>query len=149
MFFFVILMNPFNIFLFHVLLLNPFGELFILLLKYYSSSNITNMFGNWINGINKKVKARICTGVCALTWTIWNCQNDVIFNKTKVLRKLQVTRQASYWIHLWSYLLLADQLDHLDTGGNNRLYYKMHRCFLHVWFRWLIHVETLSDICDL
>jgi hypothetical protein len=34
-------------------------------------SNITNMFGNWLNGIDKKTKAKICIGVLALCWTIW------------------------------------------------------------------------------
>jgi hypothetical protein len=43
-------------------------------------TNVTNLFGNWLNKINKKIKARISVGVRALVWTIWNCQNDVVFN---------------------------------------------------------------------
>jgi hypothetical protein len=45
-------------------------------------TNVTNMFGNWLNGIDKKVKSQIRIGVCALVWTIWNCQNDVVFSKS-------------------------------------------------------------------
>jgi hypothetical protein len=30
-------------------------------------ANITNMFCNWLNGVDNKVKARIQVGVCALT----------------------------------------------------------------------------------
>jgi hypothetical protein len=39
--------------------------------------NITNLFGNWLNGICKKTKEQIRVGVCALVWTIWHCQNEV------------------------------------------------------------------------
>jgi hypothetical protein len=44
-------------------------------------ANITNLFGNWLNGIGKKTKALIRVGVCALVWAIWNCCNDVVFNR--------------------------------------------------------------------
>jgi hypothetical protein len=43
--------------------------------------NITNLFGNWLNGIDKKTKEQIRVGVCALVWTIWNCRNEVVFNR--------------------------------------------------------------------
>jgi hypothetical protein len=33
-------------------------------------SNITNMFGNWLNGADKTDKARIRIGVSALCWSI-------------------------------------------------------------------------------
>jgi hypothetical protein len=36
-------------------------------------SNIKNMFGKWLNGIDKFVKAQIRIGICALVWAIWNC----------------------------------------------------------------------------
>jgi hypothetical protein len=29
-------------------------------------ANVTNMFGNWLNGVQKQIKAQICVGVCAL-----------------------------------------------------------------------------------
>jgi hypothetical protein len=28
--------------------------------------NVTNLFGNWLNGIDKQIKERIRVGVCAL-----------------------------------------------------------------------------------
>jgi hypothetical protein len=35
-------------------------------------ANFTNMFGNWLNGVNKNDKARICISVLALCWsTAW------------------------------------------------------------------------------
>jgi hypothetical protein len=45
------------------------------------STNITNMFGNWLNGIYKKTEARIRIGVSALCLSIWKCWNNVIFNR--------------------------------------------------------------------
>jgi hypothetical protein len=47
-------------------------------------TNIKNMFDNWLNGINKKTKARICICILALCWSIWKCRNNVIFNKVGV-----------------------------------------------------------------
>jgi exosome complex RNA-binding protein Rrp4 len=31
-------------------------------------SNVNNLFGNWLNMIDKKTKTQICVGVCALVW---------------------------------------------------------------------------------
>jgi hypothetical protein len=47
----------------------------------HSPMNITNRFGNLLNGIDKKINDRIHVGVCALVWTIWNCWNEVVFNR--------------------------------------------------------------------
>jgi hypothetical protein len=44
-------------------------------------SNITNMFGNWLNGVTKIDKAKIRIGVLALCWAIWISRNDIVFNK--------------------------------------------------------------------
>jgi hypothetical protein len=41
--------------------------------------NITNMFGNWLMGVDKKESAQIRVGVCALLWALWNVRNDYIF----------------------------------------------------------------------
>jgi hypothetical protein len=34
-------------------------------------ANITNLFGNWLNGVAKKDKGHIRAGMCALLWAIW------------------------------------------------------------------------------
>ena len=59
-------------------------------------TNITNMFGNWLNGVDKSSKARIRIGVSALCWSIWRCRNDVIFNKSKKL----IFCRLSIWWHI-------------------------------------------------
>jgi hypothetical protein len=35
-------------------------------------TNITNMFGNWLNGVPKEIKDRIRSIVLGLCWSIWN-----------------------------------------------------------------------------
>jgi hypothetical protein len=61
-------------------------------------SNITNMFGNWLNGVPKMDKANIRMGVSALCWAIWTSRNDLVFNKKKGTNFLQVIRRALHWI---------------------------------------------------
>jgi hypothetical protein len=47
-------------------------------------NNMTNLFGNWLHGVNKQDKAQIRVGTCALLWAIWNPRiNDIIFNRSK------------------------------------------------------------------
>jgi hypothetical protein len=46
-------------------------------------ANVTNMFRNCLNGVEKQTKARIHVGVCALIWAIWNCRNYLVFNKKR------------------------------------------------------------------
>jgi hypothetical protein len=80
------------------------------------SRNIKNLFGNWLNGIDKITNARISIGVCAILRAIWNCWNDVIFNNANRSLFLSVIHKATYWITLWSFLLSEDQRVHMDFG---------------------------------
>ena len=82
----------------------------------YPPHSITNMFGSWLNGIDKASKARIRIGVAAILWAIWNCRNDIVFNKTTSTHYLQVIHKACFWIHSWSLLLPADQRGLMDVG---------------------------------
>ena len=77
-------------------------------------ANVTNLFGNWLKGVPKETKAHIRIEVCAILWEIWNCRNDVVFNKSVNANFLQVMDRATYWINLWSFLLLVDQQDSMD-----------------------------------
>ena len=84
-------------------------------------TNIANMFGLWLNGIDSKTKARIRIGVSALLWSIWNCRNDIVFNKSNGAHYLQVINRAIYWINSWSLLLPVDQRALMDTGCTRML----------------------------
>jgi hypothetical protein len=65
-----------------------------------SPTNITNMFGSWLNGMDNKTKSCIRIGVCALVWAIWNCRNDIIFNRATRVQFLQAINKTTYWINM-------------------------------------------------
>jgi hypothetical protein len=66
--------------------------------------NITNLFENWLAGLNKKDAKQIKIGMCAIVWALWNTRNGHVFNKPKASSFLQVIPMATYWNHTWSYL---------------------------------------------
>jgi hypothetical protein len=110
------------------------------------SKNVTNALDNWLNGIDKKIKAQTYVGVFAVGWAIWIFGNDIIFNKADVPSFLHLIYKATYWIHTWfffscepagsfeyCYRLMAVVQD-LQPGGS-LLNYTMHRSFLYALFR--------------
>jgi hypothetical protein len=46
----------------------------------YPPSDVANMFGNWLWGIDNKYRILISVGAQALIWLLWLCRNDLIFN---------------------------------------------------------------------
>ena len=78
--------------------------------------NTTNLFGNWLTGVNKKDKEHIRVGVCVLLWAIWHVRNNFIFNKASFPSFMQVIPLASHWIRTWSFLLPQDQRQDMVTG---------------------------------
>ena len=83
-------------------------------------TNVSNMFGNWLNGVDKKTKARIHIGVSAICWSIWNCRNNLVFNRQNTFHVLQVIHMTVHWIQLWAFLLPSDQRE-LMVAGCTRL----------------------------
>ena len=79
-------------------------------------SNVSNMFGNWLHGVEKKTKAQIRVGTCALVWSLWNYRNDIIFNKRANTNFFQVIHMATHFIHEWSFLLPEAQRASMDFG---------------------------------
>jgi len=45
-------------------------------------NNINTLFGTWLDGIEPQTARHIRVGVCALLWAVWNCRNDLVFNRT-------------------------------------------------------------------
>jgi hypothetical protein len=52
------------------------------------------MFGNWLNGIDKKTKDRIHIGVSALVWSIWRCRNNIFLT----MLENQISCRLSIWL---------------------------------------------------
>ena len=80
--------------------------------------DITSLFGTWLAGVGQITAARIRIGICPLLWAIWNCRNDIIFNRQHNLTFLQVIFRATAWIRTWSLLTPMDSREPLVTGCN-------------------------------
>jgi hypothetical protein len=55
------------------------------------------------------MKGLIWVGTTALCWAIWQCRNDVIFNKIKTNYVMQVILRGAYWLHSWAQLQHVEQ----------------------------------------
>jgi hypothetical protein len=71
----------------HLFLPCPFARIILRIVCFAYSipppTNITNMFSNWLNDVNKCDKSRILIGMSALCWAIWTCRNGYVFDKQK------------------------------------------------------------------
>jgi hypothetical protein len=81
---------------------------------------MTNLFGNWLHGVNKHDKAQIRVGAFDLLWAIMNTRNDIIFNRYKQSSFFQVIPLASHWLRIWS-CLQSEELHQDMVSGYNRL----------------------------
>jgi hypothetical protein len=79
-------------------------------------TNITNLFGNWLNGVDRQSKAFIRVGVSALCWSIWRTRNDLIFNKKQSFHYLQVILMVAHWVQLWALLSPEGLRDAMASG---------------------------------
>lgn len=41
--------------------------------------NLNECFGRWLKSFSKDNKQLVLVGFSAILWTIWRCQNDVVF----------------------------------------------------------------------
>ena len=79
-------------------------------------NSINTLFGTWLDGIDVVTTRHIRVGVCALLWAIWNCRNDLVFNRTTNIHFLQVVFRATTLIRMWSLLTPTEAMEHLVTG---------------------------------
>ena len=80
-------------------------------------TSVNALFGTWLNGVEPDLARHIRVGVCALLWTIWNCRNDLVFNRTSQIHFLQVIFRATALIRSWSLLTPMEARKHLVTGS--------------------------------
>ena len=80
-------------------------------------NNINTLFGTWLDGIDSETARHIRVGVCALLWAVWNCRNDLVFNRTTNINFLQVIFRATALIRMWSLLTPTEARERLVTGS--------------------------------
>ena len=108
----------------HLFLSSPFARLvWRIVFSTYNippPTNITNMFGNWLNGIDKNTKARIRIGVSALVWSIWNCRNNIVFNRKDSTNfcRLFIWRSTGYSYVVLCYQRISESSWLLDATGS-------------------------------
>jgi hypothetical protein len=71
---------------------------------------ITNIFGNWLDGIDNRFKKHIRVGAIAFIWSLWLYRNDNVFND-KNSSILQVIYRAIGTLRLWSSLQRLEDRD--------------------------------------
>lgn len=79
-------------------------------------NSINAFFGTWLQGVDVQVAKLIRVGSCALFWVVWNCKNDLVFNRQRDIHFLQVIVRASALIRTWSLLTPVKAREPLVTG---------------------------------
>ena len=82
-----------------------------------SPTSINMLFGTWLDGVNLDVARHIRVGVCALLWAVWNCRNDLVFNRATNFHFLQVIFRATALIRMWSLLTPTKARRRLATAS--------------------------------
>ena len=66
--------------------------------------SMSHIFGNWLVGVDKRIKNLILVGASALCWVLWLSRNDMVFDKSPSKSYLQVLFRATYWLRCWTQL---------------------------------------------
>ena len=80
-------------------------------------NSVSTLFEMCFVGIEYEIARHIRVGVCALLWAIWNCRNDLAFNRTTIIHFLQVLSRANALIRMWSLLTPTEARERLVTGS--------------------------------
>jgi hypothetical protein len=78
-------------------------------------TNVSDLFGNWLNGFHRKLRNQIMIGAAALCWALWLNRNEVVFIRTSANNSLQVIFRTTHWIRTWSKLSKEEEIDLLKS----------------------------------
>jgi hypothetical protein len=74
------------------------------------SRSVTNIFDNWLNGVDTRYKTLIRVGAVAVVWMLWLCRNDKVFND-KNSSLMQVIYRCTALLRSWSPLQRLEDRD--------------------------------------
>ena len=80
-------------------------------------NTINTLFGTWLDELDSETARHIRVGVCALLWAVWNCRNDLVFNRTTKIHFLQVIFWVTTLIRMRSLLTPTEASERLVTGS--------------------------------
>ena len=80
-------------------------------------SSVSNIFGNWLNGIPKDYNPLVLVGAAALCWSIRRCRNAVVFYNKKH-SFLQVIFATTHWLRTWAILQRPSSQDTLVAASH-------------------------------
>jgi hypothetical protein len=95
---------------------------------------VPNMFGTWLQGLDKEEKSLVLAGAAATCWAIWRCRNDVVFNRKVVPSPSQVIYSVIHWLRTWNILQKPGSRD-MVLATCRRLEEVLRVCFsqVHGW----------------
>ena len=76
----------------------------------YPPSSVTNIFGNWLHGIDNRDRVHIRVGAIALLWSLWLCRNNAVFD-AKMSSPMQVIFHCAHLLREWSTLQKPEHRD--------------------------------------
>jgi hypothetical protein len=78
--------------------------------------NVASLLGNWLRGVQPKLKTQVFVGIAALCWAVWLCRNNVVFNGSNTNFLLQVIFRGTFWARQWSSLLKEEDGQRVKDG---------------------------------
>jgi hypothetical protein len=76
----------------------------------YPPTSVANIYGNWLNGVDNRLKLLIRVGAIAVIWSLWLCRNDKVFND-KNSSLMQVIYRCTATLRSWLPLQRTEDRD--------------------------------------
>lgn len=80
--------------------------------------NLDECFSSWIKTFPKHGRKLDLVGISAMFWTLWECRNDMCFNRRLICDPMTLMKMMCAWIFDWSVLQMKEpDIKLLTLGG--------------------------------
>ena len=76
----------------------------------YPPTSVANIFGSWLNGVDKRFKRLIRMAALAVIWSLWLCRNDKVFHD-KNCSLMQIIFRTTAILRTWVPLQRVEHRD--------------------------------------